>query len=284
MTETFEKQRPRLMALAYRMLGSAAEAEDIVQEAYLRGRSAPSDVASPEAWWSTVVTRLCLDHLKSARVKREEYAGPWLPEPVRTDDESDPESISLALLLLLETLTPVERAVYVLHEVFDYSHTEIADIVEKDEATCRQILKRAKTHIAEKKPRFAPTPEAHQLILGRFMNACVSGDLEGLRSMLSADAIAWSDGGGRVSAATRPVKGAEHVARLSIGLAKKASSDFTAEVATINGWPAIVGYLNGVIHSIVALETDGETISSLHIVLNPEKLRHLGALQPHAET
>ncbi|KFE68036.1 RNA polymerase sigma-70 factor [Hyalangium minutum] len=273
----FETHRPMLVAIAYRMLGSAAEAEDIVQEAWLRWQSAPRDaVRSGRAFLATVVTRLCLDHLKSARANREVYVGPWLPEPVRTDSAVDPETISVAFLVLLESLTPVERAVYLLHEVFGYSHAEVSQMVGKEEAACRQLLHRAREHLQARRPRFAPSKQAHERLVTGFLSACVSGDLEGLKRMLSDDVTAWSDGGGKAfGASTRPVHGADAVARLYIGIVKKAKFGFGAEVLEVNGWPSLVVRLNGTVFDVISLETDGERIHGIRAILNPDKLARI---------
>jgi RNA polymerase sigma-70 factor (ECF subfamily) len=273
--EAFETHRPVMLAIAYRMLGSAAEAEDVVQEAWLRWQATSREaVRSERAFLSTVVTRLCLDHLKSARMSREQYLGPWLPEPIHTDTPADPETISLAFLVLLESLTPVERAVYLLHEVFGYSHAEVAQMVDKEEATCRQLLHRAREHIRARRPRFAPSKESHERLLTGFLSACISGDLDGLKSLLAADVTQWSDGGGKVrGAATRPVHGADSVARLYIGLMKKPGLEgVVAELTEVNGWPAVLLRLNGVVFNVMSFETDGEHIHAIRSVLNPDKL------------
>jgi RNA polymerase sigma-70 factor (ECF subfamily) len=191
----FEAHRPLLFGIAYRMLGDRAAAEDIVQEAFLKTRDAPA-LDSPKAWLSTVVTRLCLDQLKSARARRESYVGPWLPEPLPTDDKIDRETISMAFLVLLETLSPVERAVFLLHEVFDYSHAEVADIVGKEEVAVRQILHRAKSHVVARRPRFSGSREQHQRLLMGFVQACTVGDVDGLKQLLADDVVSLSDGGG----------------------------------------------------------------------------------------
>jgi RNA polymerase sigma-70 factor (ECF subfamily) len=271
--EVFERERRRLFGLAYRMLGSVALAEDVVQEAWVRFQTAPPDVRSPGAWLSTVVTRMCLDELKSARAQRESYIGPWLPEPVRTEsDPVDAESISMAFLVLLESLTPAERASYLLHEVFDYSHAEVAEILGKDEAACRQLVHRARSHLVERRPRYAPTREQHERLLQGFLRAVVAGDLPGLRAMLAEDVVSYSDGGGR-TAARKPVRGADAVARLFIGIAKKGAGDSVAvEIEEINGWPSIVLRAQGRATLVLTLETDGTAIYGAHVVVNPDKL------------
>jgi RNA polymerase sigma-70 factor (ECF subfamily) len=272
--ESFEAHRPSMLAIAYRMLGSVAEAEDIVQEAWLRWQAATREgVRSERAFLSTMVTRLCLDRLKSARASREQYVGPWLPEPIRTDAQVDPESISLAFLVLLESLSPVERAVYLLHEVFGYSHAEVAEMVGKEEATSRQSLHRAREHIQARRPRFAPSKESHERLVTGFMAACLSGDLEGLKHLLAHDVTSWADGGGKVrGAALNPVRGAESVARLFIGIMKKAPAGITPELTEVNGWPALVLWLDGAAFDVISFETDGEHIHAIRSVLNPEKL------------
>ncbi len=279
-TESFEQHRRMLFGIAYRMLGSRAEAEDIVQEAFLRWSAArPDELRSERAFLTTIVTRLCLDHLKSARVKREQYVGPWLPEPVRTTDEADAvdiaESISLAFLVMLESLTPAERAVYLLAQVFDYSHAEIAAIVGRDEVACRQLLKRAREQVATNRPRFAPSRDAHRALLGTFVAACTAGDLEGLTRLLAEDVTAWSDGGGKATAARRVLHGPAMVARAYIGIFAKAPRYATAEIADINGWPALVARIDGRIASVITIETDGQRIFAVRTIVNPDKLAGL---------
>jgi RNA polymerase sigma-70 factor (ECF subfamily) len=258
------------------MLGSRSEAEDMVQETFLRWQAAPrEEVESARAYLSTIVTRLCLDQLKSARAQRETYVGPWLPEPLRTEEPVDPQSISLAFLVLLEQLSPVERAVYLLHEVFDHSHAEVAAIVGKEEAACRQIFHRARAHIDEKRPRFAPSRADHERLLTGFLTAVQAGDLEGLRGMLAKDAVTWSDGGGKRLAARNLIHGADANARLFLGLARKAHADFSLELAEINGWPAVVIRQDGQISDVLGIETDGAVIYAVHLVSNPDKLQGL---------
>src|SRR5579859_249132 len=228
--EDFEDYRRLLFSIAYRMTGSASEAEDIVQEAYLRYQAADaSEIRSLKSYLSTIVTHLSLDYLKSARVEREQYVGTWLPEPLLTTP-ADPvpleaieqrESISLAFLLLLETLTPPERAIFLLHEVFDYPFQEIAEIVGKSPATCRQILHRAHQRLAVRQRRFAAAPEVHAHLLQHFLLACQRGDLAALTELLATDSIAWADGGGKATANLRPVYGQGAVTRLLLGITRK---------------------------------------------------------------
>jgi RNA polymerase sigma-70 factor (ECF subfamily) len=273
----FESQRRRLFGIAYRMLGSAAEAEDAVQEAWLRFAGAAAGIDSPPAWLAQVVTRICLDQLKSARARRESYVGPWLPEPLRTDgsgDGVDPDSISVAFLLLLESLSPLERAVYLLHEVFDYRHAEVAAIVGRDEATCRQLLHRAREAVRERRPRFRPSREAHQRLLSGFLGAIASGDVAGLRALLTDDVRSLSDGGGKVQAARRVVEGKDEVARMLVGLYKKADPKMPLSVDPIevNGWPAVLVSAHGRPFEVLTIETDGERIVAVYMQLNPDKL------------
>jgi RNA polymerase sigma-70 factor (ECF subfamily) len=270
---TFEQHRAYLWSIAYRMLGSTAEADDIVQEAWLRAHArAANDVLSERAYLSTIVTRLCLDHWKSARVRREAYVGPWLPEPVRTDSSIDPESISLAFLVLLESLSPLERAVYLLSEVFDYSHAEVSRIVDRDEVSCRQLLHRARERVRAQRPRFAPSIEQHRQLLAGFAVACAQGDLAGLERLLAHDVVATSDGGDKVHAAKLPVRGNARVARMLLGLFRKAPSAAQAEVALVNGLPALVVHMDSRVVAIIDIETDGARILSLRTIANPDKL------------
>lgn len=287
--ETFAAHRPLLLGLAYRMLGSHAEAEDVVQEAFLRWHAAPqSTVTTPRAYLATVVTHLCLDQLKSARARREEYVGPWIPEPVLTEldvlvptasaDSSatlgERQTLSLAFLVLLERLSPLERAAYLLHEVFDYNHAEVGEILGKEEATCRQLYHRAQQHLAKGRTRFAPSREEHERLLMTFLQAMGQGDLTGLRSLLATEATAWSDGGGKVNAARKPVRGADAVARLFVGLSRKAQGlPLEYVLAEVNGWPALIVRQSGRPFMVLSCESDGQRIHGIYVVVNPDKLR-----------
>src|SRR5215813_8374881 len=280
-TDPFEEYRSLLFAIAYRMLGSAMEAEDIVQEAYLRYRATPPEsIRTLKSFLTTIVHHLCMDHLKSARAQREAYVGPWLPEPVITGDGAsllsplrqitDRESISMAFLVLLESLSPLERAVFLLREVFDYEYAEIAQISGRDEAACRQLFSRAKKHISEHRPRFPTSPEAHAKMVGRFMEACIAGDLDGLMSLLAEDVTAWSDGGGKVPAAARhPIQGRDRVARGLVGVLKQAPEGTTFEVVEANGLPALLIRVQGQIFSVLTLEVEGDVIRAIRSVANP---------------
>lgn len=220
--------------------------------------------------------RICLDRLKSLRRQREAYAGTWLPEPVVTEQPIEREAISLALLVLLETLTPVERAVYVLRQVFDYTHPEIARALGTTEAAVRQAFHRAKEHVAERRPRFAPSDEEHSRLVRAFGDALVQGDLASLTALLATDVTLWADSGGRVrGAARRAIHGSDDVARWLVGASTKylVPSGTTFEIQRINGWPALVGRIGGDVSVILTVETDGERIVALRNVVNPEKLR-----------
>ena len=251
-----------------------------MQEAYLRYQAA-ENVQSPKAFLSTVVTRLCLDQLKSAKAQRETYIGPWLPEPVSTDDgaflsTAAVESISMAFLVLLESLTPLERAVFLLREVFAYDYAEIASIVGKEEAACRQLLSRAKKHVAEHRPRFQASTEEQTRIIGRFMEAVNAGDMQGLMNLLADDISWWSDGGGKVSAALRPLFGRDKVARFAMGLPRLAQKGIWLEIAEVNGRPAMVfRYPDGSPYYVLNFAVANDKIHRAWAIGNPDKLKHL---------
>ena len=286
--EDFERYRSLLFSIAYRMLGSVADAEDIVQEAYLRWREAPeAEIRSPKSYLSAVVTRLSIDRLRSARVQREEYVGPWLPEPLvseRIEEVSDSieldESLSIAFLVLLESLNPVERAVFLLREVFDYDYEEISRLVGKSEDNCRQIAHRARQSVAARRPRFERSPEQEQRLTRQFLEACMSGDMEGLVGLLSEDVTLWSDGGGKVAAAPYPIHSPERVARFLLGVLRTVPPDFSARPVQINGGPGVVGYVDGHPTSVVALDVADGRLRGVRIVVNPEKLRAVPPASP----
>ena len=279
--ETFEAHRPLLFSIAYRMLGSVMEAEDVVQETYLRYSATPfASIKSPRAFLSTVTTRLCLDQLKSARVKRETYVGPWLPEPLLTAEApaeivAKQEMISMAFLVLLESLAPVERAVFLLREVFDYDYAEIAGIVEKSEASCRQSYHRAKQRITERRPRFAPSRAAQEKLLTQFLQAISTGDMASLTSLLTEEATLWADGGGKAHAAKRPIVGRDAVARFMIVLHRLFTSSMRVEFAEVNGGLAILVWDQDRILSVMNFAFDGEQIHAIRNVVNPDKLQHV---------
>ncbi|MGW3136322.1 RNA polymerase sigma-70 factor [Streptomyces sp. NPDC001139] len=279
--EEFELHRPRLFGLAYRMLGSAEEAEDTVQDAYLRFSGADrAGIEHPAAWLAKVVTNLCLTRLTSARARREQYAGPWLPEPVVTSDGTlgplesaeQREAVSMALLVLLERLTPTERAVYVLREAFGYGHREIAGVLDVTEANCRQLYRRAVRRVGEERSRFEPVPERQAELVASFLAAARDGDLAGLEKLLTADVTWSSDGGGKVSAARRPVEGREKVARLAVGGAERFAAGLRYTPAEINGEYGLAAWAGDVLAGVVAFEVRDGLIAHLRVVVNPDKL------------
>jgi len=283
--ESFESYRPLLFSIAYRMLGSASDAEDMLQEAYLRYLAAPDgEIRELKAYLCTIVTHLSLDFLKAARVQREQYIGPWLPEPVLTGEQyMDPfetaerhESISLAFLVLLESLTPPERAVFLLHDVFDFDYHEIAQMIGKSPANCRQLGHRAKTCITERRHRFDASRETHLRLITRFLQACQEGDMQGVQEMLAQDVISWSDGGGKTPAALRPIIGATAVSRLWLGLARKAAADLAVSIEDVNGSPAALLWMGEALYSVVTFDVADERITAIRHILNPEKLEYVG--------
>jgi RNA polymerase sigma-70 factor (ECF subfamily) len=273
--------RGRLLGLAYRMLGSRSDAEDVVQDAYLRFAGA-QDVHNPEAFLVTVVTRLCLDRLKSAKAQREIYVGPWLPEPVFDAEGLAPDAateladdLSFALLLALDRLSPLERAAFLLHDVFDVQFAEIAGMIDRSEAACRQLATRARRAVRDLHPAPAAPPDSHARLLSAFSEAVASGDVSRLAGLLREDAIALTDGGGRKSAALNPIMGADKVARFFIGLASKnIGRDIRIEPTTINGTVGALMYMDGELDHSFSMATDGDRIAAIYIVRNPDKLRH----------
>ena len=273
--------RRRLLGLAYRMLGSRSDAEDVVQDAYLRFIGA-EDIRSPEAFLVTVVTRLCLDRLKSAKAQREIYVGPWLPEPVFDTDGLSTEAaseladdLSFALLLSLDRLSPQERAAFLLHDVFDVPFSEIATMIDRSEPACRQLATRARRAVRKERPAPTVTPDHHAHLLQAFIEAVASGDLSRLTGLLREDAVALTDGGGRKPAALNPIHGADKVARFFIGVAGKAAGrDIRIEPATINGSIGALLYMDGELDHSLSISIDGEKIAAIYLVRNPDKLRH----------
>lgn len=279
--DDFEPHRPRLFGLAYRMLGSADEAEDVVQDAYLRFSGADrAGIEHPAAWLAKVVTNLCLTRLTSARARRERYVGTWLPEPVITSDGTlgplesaeQRDAVSLAMLVLLERLTPNERAVYVLREAFGYGHREIAGVLDLTEANCRQLYRRAVRRVEEDRSRFEPVPGRRAELVSSFLAAARDGDLAGLEKVLAADVTWSSDGGGKVSAARRPVEGREKVARLAVGGAERFAAGLEFTPTEINGEYGLAAWAGDTLAGVVAFEVRDGLIAHLRIVLNPEKL------------
>jgi len=306
--DTYERLRPLMFSIAYRMLGQASEAEDIVQEAFLRyhraqsgrGGRAGKDTArgeagidSPKAYLSSVTTRLCIDYLRSARVRREAYTGNWLPEPLLTGEPvagsagSDPaglaeqaDSLSMAFLLLLERLSPVERAVFLLHDVFSYGYDEIARIVGKSEDNCRQLATRARRHVGEHRPRFEASRSKREELAARFFSAVGNGDMDGLVTMLAADVVVYGDSGGISPSWPRPIVGRDRVVRLLLGIAEQIRQvGVSIRPAEINGQPgARVEDPDGRLISVFVLDIADGQVQTVRSVINPDKLRHLGPL------
>lgn len=282
--DTFETNRSRLFAVAYRMLGSVAEAEDVVQDAWLRFDAHDGvTIENPAAWLTTVTTRLAIDKLRSARMTREHYVGPWLPEPIVTDDPADhavlAESISLAFLTMLERLDPVERAAFLLREVFALPYAEIGATLDRSEAGCRQIVHRAKERLDPDRPvRYQPSPEEEQRLLDGFQLALFTGDVDLLSSLLAEDVIAWSDGGASRRAARRPILGRERVVPYLLNLAKRYLDPTVAlglEMVPLNGDPGVIISVDGEVELAMTIELGPSGVVALRSVLNPRKLDHL---------
>jgi RNA polymerase sigma-70 factor (ECF subfamily) len=278
-----DQYRGLMFSIAYRMTGSVGDAEDIVQDAYARVLRDGIKMTEPKAYLATTVTRLAINHLTSARVRRESYVGAWLPEPVVSEPGPEEhaemaDSLSMAFLVVLESLSPVERAVLLLHDVFGYQHEEIADIVGKSPQACRQILVRARRHVDEKKPRFEVSREQRDEVARRFFTAVDGGDLEGLLQVLAPDVVFQGDGGGKATAVAVPVVGAVRVARFLAGLFRRAATiNASYRIAEVNGQPGAIAYdADGRVINVLALDiADGQVIA-VHAVVNPDKLGHLG--------
>jgi len=289
MEETFESNRPYLFAIAYRMLGSAMDAEDMVQETYIRYQKAqPENLHSLKAYLTTILTRLCIDQLDLAFRKRELYVGPWLPEPILTEEVPEgvnpekkverEESISLAFLVLLEKLQPFERAVFLLREVFEYEFAEIAEMLEEQsEAACRRSFSRAKQHLVDSRPRFAPAPEAHRHLLNSFLTAVQGGEMTPLTELLSEDVTVWVDGGGKVKqAALQPISGREAVTRFIQGSKRFWQGITHADLEEVNGQTALVIRRdNGQVFSVLTMDFEQGQIATIRIMANPEKLSRI---------
>lgn len=281
--DRFQPLRPGLVRLAYRMLGSIAEAEDVVQEAYIRWHQTDRTmIREPGAFLSKTVTRLCLDILKSARVKRETYIGPWLPEPVLdTDGEDDrAEDLSLTLMMALERLSPLERAAFLLHDVFGLGFDEVAATLERDPAACRQLAARARKNVRAERPRYAIDPEEGERMTDAFFAASRSGDLSGLRNLLAENVVSYTDGGGIRNAALNPLFGFRRVAGLFMGVARKSGGQLPPVLykGLINGLPGFVTLEEDGVVQTTALDIEDGHIIGVYIVRNPEKLRHLADL------
>lgn len=281
--KTFEAYRPLLFSIAYRMLGSAMDAEDLVQETWLRYQDVDQGkIESPKAYLSTIVTRLSINRLNSARMQRESYIGPWLPEPLLTDGSTPArqidryEAISMALLVVLERLTAAERAVFLLREVFDFEYEEIAAILDKSEVACRKLFSRARQHVMSHRPRFESSSATHEQLVHSFLKAAKAGDMQGLKELLAEDVVVWTDGGGQVVAARRPIRGRESAARFILNTRRFAPSPFTGEVASVNGEAAVIlRAQSGRAFLVITMQSAGDHIQTFHIVGNPEKLQQL---------
>jgi RNA polymerase sigma-70 factor, ECF subfamily len=286
--DAYQELRPLLFSIAYRMVGSVSEAEDLVQEAFLKYHRAARDgaeIESPKAYLSTVTSRLAIDHLRSARVRRERYVGAWLPEPLLTDPDGDlaahagqRDSLSMAFLVLLERLSPVERAVFLLHEVFGYGYAEIAGLVGKTEDNCRQIGTRARRHVEERRPRFETSRRQREELARRFFAVIEQGDTEGLVDLLAADAVMYGDGGGKAPAIAQPLHGAQRVARFLLGLARQAKAmGVDLRPAEVNGQPgALASDREGRVVGVLCIDVADGRVQTVHSIVNPDKLRHLG--------
>lgn len=279
----FETHRSLLFGIAYRMLGSVADAQDMVQDAYLRWRNASmEDIHSPRAWLTTAVTRLCINHLQLARVRRESYVGTWLPEPLVDEAAANPadaatlaDTLSLALLVVLDTLNPTERAVFILREAFDCAFSDIARIVDKSEANCRQILARARQHIDARQPRHRTSPQDADKVLGPFLAALKAGDLEAMLASLAEKVVLTADGGDKPGALLRPLLGAKQVAQAMLVAARKHGMAGELRPASINGLPGFIRMEGSQARAVLAFEIADDQIQAVFVISNPRKLRHL---------
>lgn len=294
MAEDFEALRRHGFGVAYRMLGTVADAEDVVQEALARLARVDEHPDEPAAWVTTVTTRLAIDQLRRERVKRERYVGPWLPEPLiegvasavagPAEEAEFAESLSQAFLVVLEQLTPVERAAFLLHVVFDYPYTEVAAILGRSPVSCRQLVARARKHLAAGRPRFDADPELARCLLERFLAAAEEGDVAGLEAVLAEDAVLYADGGGQVVAARRPLVGAARIARMFVAVTRKtfARDHPDAELIAVNGQPGqVLRGADGGVLQVLSIDVEDGLIRVVRIVRNPDKLAHVGAVTPH---
>jgi len=285
-TRTFNRLRPRLQGIAYRMLASMAEAEELVQDVWMRWNEAAKDTLdSAEAWLVTTTTRLSIDRLRAAKVQREHYVGMWLPEPVLTDTPASPEQmleradqLSLAFLLLLERLSPEARAAFLLREVFDADYDEVARTIGKSEAACRQLVHRAKAQLREEQPRYVVPPETHHRLLSSFAQAMTGGDFAALRSMLADGAELIGDGGGKVTTFPKPLVGGQRIAQLFFAANRRYGDAVRVQLVNINGQWGLLRFIEGALESAQSFETDGERIVRIHVQRNPDKLARLTEL------
>lgn len=284
MIETFNEHRKTIFGIAYRMLGRVSEAEDMVQEVWLRWQKQDeAAITAPKAWLVSTMTRLCIDQLRSARRQREDYYGIWLPEPLMASGAPSPDeaaeladSLTMAFMVMLESLEPSERAIFLLREVFSYDYADIATIVGKSEANCRQIVSRAKAHLRADKNPPAPPSEQAQMLVEQFLAAANTGEVKQLLEMLTEDAVVYSDGGGKVRAAGRPIISADHVSRFFIGIWPRLPTDTEWHAALINERNGFIMRTKGEVYGACSFQIEGDKIRHIYMVLNPEKLRHLG--------
>lgn len=285
-TQAFDRLRPRLMGIAYRMLGSVAEAEDVVQDAWLRWHEAATDaLQSAEAWLVSVVTRLSIDRLRAAKVRREHYVGTWLPEPLVSDSPASPEqlleradNLSVAFLALMERLTPEARAAFLLREVFDADYGEVARVLGKSEAACRQLVHRAKAQLRDERPRFPVDRTAHERLLQGFAQAAMKGDLKQIKALLAEQVELVGDGGGKVPSFGKVLRGRDRLAHLYYAVALRARGSLQMVLAEVNGMPGLLRYVNGELESVQSFETDGVHILRIHSQRNPDKLLNVRPL------
>ncbi|QXF81223.1 RNA polymerase sigma-70 factor [Rhodococcus pyridinivorans] len=281
--DVFTEHRGLLFSIAYEITGSVADSEDVLQESYIRwARTDTGSVDNPRAYAAQIVTRQALNSLRSAQRRREDYVGPWLPEPMLTAPDAAAEvelaeSVSTAMLLVLETLTPVERAVFVMREVFGFEYGRIAETVDRTESAVRQIAHRAREHVHARQRRFTPAGDETDRVVAAFLTAATTGDLDGLLSLLAPDVRYLADGGGRVTAARVPVFGSAKVAGLFLGLVRHPLPDMTIEPAVVNSMPGFLVYSAGVLDMVLHLEIDDHLITGVYVVRNPDKLTHLRA-------
>jgi len=280
--EVFTEQRPMLFGIAYRILASVADAEDILQDTWLKWSSIDADrLEQPRAYLARIVTNLSINRLRSATVQRESYVGPWLPAPLVVADDADrqaerAEAVSLAMLVVLETLSPLERAVFVLKDVFGFSFGEIADILDRSEASVRQVGSRARSHVQARRPRYDAPADTRRRVTDRFLAACAGGDLNQMMELLAPDVTAWTDGGGKVRAARRPLHGAENVARFLLGVLRRFPADLVPRPVLVNGQPGLLVTSAGVPDNVVVIDPgpDGRIVA-IRLIRNPDKLAHL---------
>lgn len=300
----FNQYRPLLFSIAYRMLGSVSDAEDMVQDTFLHWQQAPdAALQSPKAYLTKIITHRCVDHLRRARIQREKYVGLWLPEPLVTKAVDDPantlalaDSLSFAFLIVLESLSPTERAIFLLREVFDYDYAEISDLVGKSETNCRQIVRRSRQRLAERgshqrlehlmsrrhtskgRSRFKVSPEQVEQITRQFMETCTNGDIEELLMLLAPDVTLQSDGDGKVPSALKPVCGSYKVARFLLNVRKQLPPNLIPQLNEINGQPSFINYIKGHPHSVISLDIEDRYIQNIYGVFNPDKLQFLPVL------